>query len=1053
MRPVVSGGREARFGMPTERAAGRCEPAAGRRVSASRRWRGRIGAGTLTAALTLFGALAQQASAAPAPGSLDTTFGTGGITLTNVGASGVGANGIVRESDGSFAVVGVGPSGAPTVAHYTSSGAIDGSFGSSGSVTLPTNASSYVLFQPSMAYQPTTGDLIVAGTWEDPANLYTPGDYGLVAIKADGSLDTNFGTNGIVDVNIGAAGDALAVAVDPTSGEIYVGGDEQGATDKNLALAAFTATGTLDTGFGTSGSTVTTIAGGGAQITALTLDGSNIVAAGDFNSSTGGNALVMRYTSAGALDSGFNSGTPLSLMLGDGGSPYSGAQSVLVQSATHEVVIGGYGTFVNVGCMTLARVTSAGALDTTFGSSGQAHLCANDDSTAYGIAQSSDGYIYAAGNGFINSSTLNQVALGRFSTDGAVDTSFGTSGLVLSDAAGTGHSSDAQAMVLDGTNPVIAGQAYDGTNNYFALERFVGGGGSSPTSAPVNVTLPQINASSASVGQTLTGTAGTWSGSPNDYYYKWYACPTAALSGSCHDVQAQDPSPAQTTNQYTVAAADVAPRSDGVGCTATGCYLVLWVKAYNTAGGTEAVSASIPVGAAAPPTNTSAPTLSIGTGVVGEQITASAGGWAGSPQYYVFYWEQCASNTAPDADCKTVGQTPLGTGTTSTYTPTQDDAGKWLRVWVKTFNGYGQGQADSMTIETYGLPTIINNTLPSWTGNPIVGGQLIGHAGSWSGSGSTSGSAAFSYGADYIYRWLRCPAHITNVTDCKQAVSIFGASTNLVTPPDSSPYKLTQADFGYRMELAVYASNPAGLSVTAYAPKTTPYIDDAAGTLKKLAQASTNTAKQGAKQVPSVAKILADSGNPPKVTFTIPSPADLIMGGAAWVIAAGGGNVIAAGGGNVIAAGGGNVIAAGGGNVIAARGGNLAGHQPGSGGAAQFGPALPGRGGWILASRASGRAGAIAPLKRKAKPGHRRGKLVTLFRGERRFTKAGRGQVVLHLTKAGRKLLKAYEQQVAVARKLHRKLKPIVIGFVTVTRPLHGKHVGESSVKLIKLRP
>ena len=68
------------------------------------------------------------------------------------------------------------------------------------------------------------------------------------------------------------------------------------------------------------------------------------------------------------------------------------------------------------------------------------------------------------------------MALARFTANGALDSSFGSGGYVTSDAAGAGNDSNANAIVVDGSNPVIAGQAYNNTSHttYFALERFTG---------------------------------------------------------------------------------------------------------------------------------------------------------------------------------------------------------------------------------------------------------------------------------------------------------------------------------------------------------------------------------------------------------------------------------------------------------------------------------------------------------------------------------------------------------------------------------------------------
>ena len=414
-------------------------------------------------------------------GGLDPTFGASGVTLTPVGDGGDGGTGIVREGDGSLAVVGSGFDShgnlVPEAAHYSSNGVLDQSFGSNGLAALPSHNGD-ILFEPTIAYQSSTGDLIVAGTWESPTNLYTTGDLGLVRLKPDGTVDMSFGTGGIVDTAVGSGGNAYAVVVN-SSGEIYVGGSAapSGGGDSEMAVVAYTAGGALDSAFNGTGQVLTPISGGNAAINALALDGGSIVGAGSFFDRTSGNPsiAVIRYTSAGTPDSTFHGGNPSTFNVGTDGY----AHAVLVQ-ASHKIVVGGVAGYSGgVFCMALGRLNADGSQDTSFGSGGDSHACfgnnSGDDSEAYGLA--SDGtYIYAAGNSFINSTGLNHVALARFSLDGTLDTSFGNAGYVTSDADGSGNASLANGIVLDGSNPVVVGQAHNNTTNttYYMLERFLG---------------------------------------------------------------------------------------------------------------------------------------------------------------------------------------------------------------------------------------------------------------------------------------------------------------------------------------------------------------------------------------------------------------------------------------------------------------------------------------------------------------------------------------------------------------------------------------------------
>src|SRR5438874_2314700 len=69
-----------------------------------------------------------------------------------------------------------------------------------------------------------------------------------------------------------------------------------------------------------------------------------------------------------------------------------------------------------------------------------------------------------------------------------------------------------------------------------------------PTAPPANTALPQISGT-AQVGQTLTSSAGTWSGSPTWYAYQWKRCDSAGAN--CAAITGA------TASSYAVASGDV----------------------------------------------------------------------------------------------------------------------------------------------------------------------------------------------------------------------------------------------------------------------------------------------------------------------------------------------------------------------------------------------------------------------------------------------------------------------------------------------------------------
>ncbi|HET9103412.1 MAG TPA: hypothetical protein VFN55_08665 [Solirubrobacteraceae bacterium] len=614
-------------------------------------------------ALVLTAALTIAPRALAAPGDLDPSFGSAGIVLTPAGSPGdTSAADIARQPDGKFVVAGTGTGGSGTpvtkVARYTSSGALDPSFGDSGSGVTTIGPFAGATFNGSaVGLQPGTGDVIVAGTLL-PAGA-TTGDFALVRLRgSDGALDTSFGSGGIVDIPIGDAHSALdrTLAIDPSSGEMFLGGTAQSGGTGDFAVAAVDASGAAESGFGTAGHVLTAVPGGDAQIESLVLDGSGLVVAGTAQS--GSAAGVMRYTANGGADPSFDGGGPAIVPIGTGSA--SAAYSALVQS-DDKIVVGGYGGFSGGSCLALARLNQGGGLDTTFGhGTGVSHMCLGQFSAVNAITSGPDG-IDAAGYE-VTSSGSTRLVVARFTADGTPDAGFGTGGQVTSDPAGAGNDSQANAIVLDGVHPVIAGEAAEPTRGDFVIERFTGG------TPPANTSTPTLNANATpTAGQQLTASPGSWSGTqPIDFTYTWLRCPGASSAG-CTSAQS---GPASS---YTLTDADA------------GHHLIVEVQATNVAGSAGAESAAT-ASVLAPPANLAPPAVS-GTPRVLQTLTASPGAWSGSqPISYSYAWLSCPG--AADSGCD-----PVQTGPSPTYRLALSDASRRIAVRVTATNAVGSATA------------------------------------------------------------------------------------------------------------------------------------------------------------------------------------------------------------------------------------------------------------------------------------------------------------------------------------------------------------------------
>lgn len=138
-------------------------------------------------------------------GTLDDTFGTDGIVITPVGPGEDIPNAVVRQPDGKLLVVGHSNNGANNdiaLVRYLEDGTLDDTFGIGGIVTTPVGSANEAA--SSVALQ-SDGKIVIAGN----ANVGTT-DPVVARYESDGTLDASFGSGGIVVVPVGSGTDTLS---------------------------------------------------------------------------------------------------------------------------------------------------------------------------------------------------------------------------------------------------------------------------------------------------------------------------------------------------------------------------------------------------------------------------------------------------------------------------------------------------------------------------------------------------------------------------------------------------------------------------------------------------------------------------------------------------------------------------------------------------------------------------------------------------------------------------------------------------------------------------
>jgi len=316
-----------------------------------------------------------------------------------------------------------------------------------------------------------------------------------------------------------------------------------------------------------------------------------------------------------------------------------------------------------------------------------------------------------------------------------------------------------------------------------------------PKSWPVNLSAPTITGSPATetaklrLGQTLTASPGSWSGSPTQFAYQWLRCEGNGEAGSSEELGSEcEPittgkGPA-TGETYEVQPQDVSRT------------VVVKVEAKNAAGATVAVSGPELILASEEeseppfPTPISPPTLS-GSAVEGETLTAHHGSWENSPTNQGDKWFRCHGTTkeGTGATCSAIkvgSEVVIG----ETYVPQEADVGMWVEVQERGENPGGWEVSISHAVQIAPPAPPSNSTPPSITGIVEQGQTLTAVEGTWTNAANRRS-----------WQWLRCDG--------------AGQNCNPIAGAESRSYTLMPEDVGHRLEVSETASNDVGAGQSA----------------------------------------------------------------------------------------------------------------------------------------------------------------------------------------------------------------------------------------------
>ena len=379
------------------------------------------------AALLALGLMCCSNLAQAQAGSLDTTFGTGGIVTTSF-ADGVAGVGAFEQSNGDIVAVaqvnfvnnagtGIG------LVRYTSAGELDTTFGTNG-ITVTTFAG--IAFDPFGFAVQKNGDILIGGVATTTSGR---NEFGLARYTSNGVLDTTFGTNGLVTTKVGARSDAPSALLLQPNGQIVMGGFEVagGNIPGMMSLVRYNANGTLDTTFGKGGISLASVTFLGPETLALLSNGDYLAVGQDANFNTG---LVAEFSSKGVLLSKVTSAKVVAAL----SSSQSAVPNVMFQSPTVFQPNGHYVVAYDESCtfhsecrgtkFAMNRFLETGKTDTTFDATVESFDPTQTTSVAQTVALQANGQIVVGG--LINQDAPIVGGLVRLDSNGELDTNFGT---------------------------------------------------------------------------------------------------------------------------------------------------------------------------------------------------------------------------------------------------------------------------------------------------------------------------------------------------------------------------------------------------------------------------------------------------------------------------------------------------------------------------------------------------------------------------------------------------------------------------------------------------
>ncbi len=304
-------------------------------------------------------------------GSLDTSFGNGGIVVTDLENSQDLGFSVVQQADQKLIVTGTTTTNSsnyyPYLIRYMTDGTVDTTFGVNGKIFTDYgagfNAYKYLFVDNQQK-------IIGAGIIGNNSNFI------VAKYLENGDLDNDFAINGVLTITNGNYA-GMALLDDGSFLLLKFSGNNE------ITINHYLSNGQLDAGFGTNGAAVSSFSGSGFTGREIKIDGeNNIYFLGTRDNAANSDIILMRFLPDGYLDNSFGNNGMTSKNI-DALNPMNFSSASLDFTNDNKIVIAGscgacVDLFNPIYQPYFIRYTNDGTPDTNFGTNGTILLPVSD---------------------------------------------------------------------------------------------------------------------------------------------------------------------------------------------------------------------------------------------------------------------------------------------------------------------------------------------------------------------------------------------------------------------------------------------------------------------------------------------------------------------------------------------------------------------------------------------------------------------------------------------------------------------------------------------------